>query len=292
MRDQLLHLPPNSELSLQAQVREALVNAILAGHVPPGSPLPSGRKLARQLGVARNTVVLAYQQLVDDGYLIARERSGYYVNDDIFHGVVEAPAERSSPQSVPDWAKRIRVRPSAQRNVVKPLDWRSYEYPFITGQFDPTRFPVADWRECVRRSLYVGTVQEWAGDAVDEDDPLLVEQIHTRILPRRGVWASPDEILVTVGAQQALYLLARLFVDTDTRVGIEDPGYADARNTFALKTEHLRPLAIDEEGLIIDSQLDGLDYIYATPSHQYPTTVTMPLMRRRALLSGLCATIS
>jgi GntR family transcriptional regulator/MocR family aminotransferase len=284
MRDQLLHLPQRSSLSLQAQVREALVNAILAGHVPAGSPLPSGRKLAKQLGVARNTVVLAYQQLVDDGYLIARERSGYYVNGDIFQGVVDAAPHREAPQSLPDWGERLRVFPSAQRNIVKPMDWRSYRYPFITGQFDPTRFPIADWRECVRRSLYVGTVQEWAGDSVDEDDPALIDQIHTRILPRRGVWADPDEILVTVGAQQALYLLARLFIDAHSRVGIEDPGYSDARNTFALKTTHLHPLAVDAEGLIIDSQLDGLDYIYTTPSHQYPTTVTMPLARRRTLL--------
>lgn len=284
MRDQLLHLPQSSELSLQAQVRELLVDAILAGHIPAGSPLPSGRKLAKQLGVARNTVVLAYQQLVDDGYLIARERSGYYVNEDILHGVVDAPRDRRTPESAPSWAARLRVLPSAQRNIVKPMDWRSYRYPFITGQFDPTRFPIADWRECVRRSLYVGTVQEWAGDSVDEDDALLINQIHTRVLPRRGVWATPDEILVTLGAQQALYLLSRLFIDTDTRIGIEDPGYSDARNTFALKTTNVRPLAVDAEGLVIDEQLQGLEYVFTTPSHQYPTTVTMPLARRRALL--------
>ncbi len=279
-----MHLPQGSNLSLQAQVRELLVNAILAGHVPAGSALPSGRKLAKQLGVARNTVVLAYQQLVDDGYLVARERSGYYVNEDILRGVVDAPREERSPECAPSWQTRLRVLPSHQRNIVKPLDWRSYRYPFVTGQFDPARFPVADWRECVRRSLYVGAVQEWAGDSVDEDDELLIEQIHTRLLPRRGVWAAPEEILTTVGAQQALYLLARLFVDTQTHVGIEDPGYSDARNTFALKTTNLRPLAVDAQGLIVDDQLAGLDYVFTTPSHQYPTTVTMPLERRRALL--------
>ncbi len=284
MRDQLLHLSAGSPLSLQGQVREILVKAILEGHIPAGSALPSGRKLARQLGVARNTVVLAYQQLIDDGYLVSRERSGYYVSEDILRGAASPPRGAPATGHAPDWRGRLRVHPSSQRNVVKPLDWRDYEFPFVTGQFDPARFPLADWRECCRRSLHVRAVRDWAGDAVDEDDRLLIEQIHTRILPRRGVWAQPDEILVTVGAQQAIYLLARLLIGADTRVGMEDPGYPDTRNTIALKTPHLSALAIDDQGLATGAQLGGLDYVFVTPSHQYPTTVTMPLARRRELL--------
>lgn len=88
MRDQLFHLSRNSNSSLQSQLRERLVSAILDGHIPPGEPVPSCRQLANQLGIARNTVVLAYQQLVDQGYLIARERSGYYVNKAILDGRV------------------------------------------------------------------------------------------------------------------------------------------------------------------------------------------------------------
>ncbi|NIO41292.1 MAG: PLP-dependent aminotransferase family protein, partial [Burkholderiales bacterium] len=82
-------------------------------------------------------------------------------------------------------------------------------------------------------------IRDWARDSIDCDDPLLIEQIHTRLLPRRGVWASPDEILVTVGAQQALYMLATLLVTSGTTVGIEDPGYPDARNIFSVKTTHM-----------------------------------------------------
>ena len=86
-------------------------------------------------------------------------------------------------------------------------------------------------------------MREWSRDLFTEDDPPLVEQIRTRLLPRRGVRVGADEILVTVGAQQALYLIASLLVRGTTRVGIEDPGYADARNIFALKTEALRRAA-------------------------------------------------
>ncbi|MFQ5545547.1 MAG: PLP-dependent aminotransferase family protein, partial [Acidiferrobacterales bacterium] len=285
MRDQLLHLPPDGSASLQAQIRELLVSAILDGHIPSGSALPSCRKLALQLGVARNTVVLAYQQLVDEGYLISRERSGYYVNKDILAGrVARTPRAQMHTATAPDWSTRLKMRPSSQRNIVKPHDWQRYPYPFIYGQLDPALFPIADWRECAREALSVVAIRDWARDRIDSDDSLLIEQIHTRLLPRRGVWASPDEILVTVGAQHALYLLATLLVTSGSTVGIEDPGYPDARNIFAVKTSRMVGLPVDEAGLIVDKNLDRCDYIYVTPSHQSPTTVTQSLQRRQSLL--------
>ncbi len=285
MRDQLLHLEPNGSASLQAQIREMLVSAILGGHIPGGSALPSCRKLALQLGVARNTVVLAYQQLVQEGFLLARERSGYYVNADILVGRVareQSPAARAAPL---DWARRLKFTPSAQRNIVKPRDWQHYPYPFIYGQIDPALFPIADWRECAREALSVTAIHEWTRDSVDRDDPLLIEQMHTRVLPRRGVWATPEEILITVGAQHALYIIATLLLGEDSTVAIEDPGYPDARNIFASCTNRLLGLPVDEAGLVIDERLDACDYVYVTPSHQSPTTVTMPLARRQALLA-------
>lgn len=285
MRDPLLYLSPTSTASLQAQIREMLVSAILDGHIPGGDALPSCRRLATQLGVARNTVVIAYQQLVDEGYLIAQERSGYYVNQDILVGrVTESRPIKDIATAAPDWVRRLKLRPSLQRNIVKPRDWQKYPYPFIYGQFDAALFPIADWRECAREALSVTAIRDWARDRVDSDDPLLIEQLHTRVLPRRGVWATPEEILVTVGAQQALYLLANLLIDDDSTVGIEDPGYPDARNIFDIRTSRVVGLPVDELGLMIDPRLDGCDCIYVTPSHQFPTTVTMPLARRHELL--------
>ncbi len=286
MRDQLLHLSPHSHSSLQGQIREMLVSAILGGHIPAGGALPSCRKLAMQLGVARNTVVLAYQQLVDEGYLTARERSGYYVSGDILAGRVPEPQAPAQYRVAGiDWTRRINLQPSTQRNIIKPRDWQNYPYPFIYGQFDPALFPIADWRECAREALSVTAIRDWVRDSIDRDDPLLIEQIHTRVLPRRGVWASADEILVTLGAQQALYLIASLLMSQDSTVGIEDPGYPDARNIFAIKTPRLTPLPVDQAGLVVDDGLNACDYIYVTPSHQSPTTVTLALQRRRELLS-------
>lgn len=284
LREEFFHLRHDSDSTLQAQLRQMLVSAILQDQFPKGEPLPSCRRLARVLSVARNTVTLAYQDMVADGFLIASERRGYFVNEEILEGRVGRVAAEPAGAGAPDWASRFRVRPSRQRNIVKPRNWQSYRYPFIYGQFDPALFPIADWRQCSRQALSVEAVREWASDSYTEDDPLLIEQIRTRLLPRRGIRVSPDEILVTVGAQHALYLLANLLIAAETTVGFEDPGFVDARNIFSLRTERIRPIAVDDQGLVVDARLDGCDYVYVTPSHQFPTTATMSLERRMALL--------
>ena len=286
MSDYLLYLPENSPKSLQAQIRETIVSAILDGHIPGGSPLPSGRKLANQLGVARNTVVLAYQQLVDEGFLVSRQRSGYYVTEDILRGNVSADKPQHNKHPDIGWQHRLAISPASQRYDIKPLDWQDYEYPFIRGQFDPSLFPISDWRQSTRQSLAVQTIKYWAKDAIDADDPLLVEQLRTRVLPRRGVWASPDEVLVTLGTQQALYMIGRLLISPDTRVGLEDPGYPDARNIFSLISNNITGLPVDGEGLIVGDEFARCDLIYTTPSHHFPTNVIMSLARRKQLLES------
>jgi GntR family transcriptional regulator/MocR family aminotransferase len=289
MPDYLFQLPQQSDANLQSQVREMLVTAILDGHIPAGSTLPSCRRLATQLGVSRNTVVLAYERLVAEGFLVSRERSGYYVNADILEGQVAPPVmatERDSAGAGPDWTARLVQQPSRQANIEKPRDWQSYRYPFIYGQFDSHLFPMAEWRECCRQALSIVQVRRWAADSVDSDDPLLVEEIRTRVLPRRGVWADNEQILVTLGAQHALYLLASLLLKPGVVIGVEDPGYVDARNIFATFSDRVVPLAVDDQGLVAGRQLQGCRYVFVTPSHQHPTTVTMSLQRRHALLQA------
>jgi len=286
MWNQLIQLSFQSKVGLQAQIREMLVAAILDGHVPVGVALPSTRVLAAQLGVARNTVALAYELLVNEGYLLTKSRSGHFVNPEIVAGRAGSPPlpKAGDPQPPADWARRMRGAVSSQRNIVKPRDWQRYPYPFIYGQFDPAQLPIPGWRECSLQATSAPEVRGWAGDLIDVDDPLLLEQIQTRLLIRRGVFASPEEILVTVGAQHALFLLATLLVDGETTVGIENPGYPDARNIFASRTGHVIPLPLDAGGLALTPMLDACDYVYLTPSHQCQTNVTMPLARRQALL--------
>jgi len=284
MWGRLFELSADEGRPLQSQIRQMMVAAILDRQLVQGSPVPSTRELAERLGVARNTVMLAYQQLVDEGFLTPRERSGYYVSKEAVSGWASGTIRSISDDGThPDWLQRFAVRPSRQRNITKPQDWQRFRYPFLYGQFDPMLFPIADWRECCRQALGVLEVRDWAPDLIDGDDPLLIEQLRTHVLPRRGIWATTQEIMVTIGAQQGLFLLAELLVRDDRVVGIEDPGYPDARNIFSLKTARVRPLPIDERGVLPDG-IEGCDYAYITPSHQCPTTVTLPLERRRALL--------
>nr|WP_311526882.1 PLP-dependent aminotransferase family protein [uncultured Ralstonia sp.] len=290
--NRLLQLSSDSGVSLQAQLRQQLVSAILSHQLPAGSALPPSRELAATLGIARNTVTLAFQQLVEEQFLEARPRRGYFVVGQLPSATPLGSPPRviaaaltpgvPPPANSPDWSARL-PNLTGLRAITKPAEWQNYPYPFIYGQFDPALFPTGDWRECSRMALAVLEIRGWASDLIDRDDPLLIEQLQKHILPRRGVWAKPDEIMVTLGAQHALYLLADLLMN-GTRVGLEEPGYSDARHIFSMRARAITPLAVDHSGLLPDESFGLCDYAFVTPSYQCPTTVTMPLERRETLL--------
>lgn len=281
----LFDIDPKRPESLQRQLREQIANAILDGQIPLDRALPSSRGLANELKIARNTVVLAYEQLLDDGYLISKSRSGYFVNADILEGHAEKPVRLNDIDAEPmPWETLLTARPSRQQNIRKPKDWYNYDYPFLYGQLDPSLFPTQHWRECSRDSTSVQAIRSWSADHFDEDDPLLIEQIRTRLLPRRGVWAKAEQILITVGTQQALWTVAQLLLKPGRRFGMENPGYVDMYNIARLFTDDIQLLPVDEQGMRIDSSIADCQLVYVTPSHQSPTTVTMPMERRRQLL--------
>src|SRR5215212_661154 len=117
MRDWLVHIRRNEHASLQTQIREALVGAILDGQLARHEPIPSTRKMAKSLSVSRNTVVLAYQALLDDGFLVAKERSGYYVAEKAGLDTVlpkrSAAAKTNGAATEIDWASRLKKSPAA-----------------------------------------------------------------------------------------------------------------------------------------------------------------------------------
>lgn len=284
-QEHLFYLDPQSELTIQEQLRRLLVDAILNGYFKFQHPLPSCRKFAKRLGISRNTVVLVYDILTSEGFLVSYERKGYYVNTAILDDKIGAKKALSpSSKSKPTWDSRLQKSLPEQRNIVKPANWQDYEYPFIYGQIDPGLFPLSEWRQCSKQAHNFQTVKAWSEDWFDLDDLALVEEIQTSLLTRRGIQASGDEILITLGTQNALYLITSLLVNEQTTIGMEDPGYVDARNIFSLKTSHLLGLPVDELGLVLGKELRQCDYLYITPSHQYPTTVTMPLQNRFELL--------
>lgn len=281
----LFTISPDSGQTLQAQIRQAIVAAILDRQISPSMPLPSCRVLAEKLGVARGTVVLAFQQLVDQGFLIARERRGHFVNPE----VLTAPS-RQAPRGLPtaggiDWKSRRKMKASEMPPPMKMDNWIKSSFPFVYGQFDPGLFPTAEWRECNRMALAVLEIRDWAADMVDRDDPLLIEQIQARLLPRRGIFANPDEIIVTLGAQNALYMLAELLMSKGTRVAMEEPGYPDARSIFRLAGADTVPVPVDGEGIVASRVPSDCGYVFVTPSHHCPTMVPLSQERREELLA-------
>jgi GntR family transcriptional regulator/MocR family aminotransferase len=275
----LLGLDRNPGLPRQMALRQAVVAAIGAGRLAPGQRLPASRTLAAELGVARNTVVAAYEALVERGVLAVQPRQGVFVAGG---GGVSLPS--LAPPGGLDWDARLARRPDRQRNIVKPTDWQRYEYPFVYGQVDPELFPLATWRALSRDALGRAAVNHWAADHATADDPQLIDAICRHVLPRRGVHPRPGEVLVTLGTQHGLFLLASLLARPGGILGIEDPGYPDARNIAELHGATIRPLALDEHGVRLDAQMRGVKLAIVTPGHHCPTMITMPLSRREALL--------
>ncbi len=273
-----------SSTSLQDQIRSKIVAAIITGKLIEGDAFPSSRVLAQKNGVSRTTVVLVYEKLVEDGFLISKNRSGYFIANG-FSTMPAQPLERGEVSEISaNWNERFILRPSLQRNIVKPQNWQKYKYPFVYGQPDPALFPLAAWRECSRQAMSEISMRSWASDAISEDDPALITEIKSKLLPRRGIFADDSEILITSGAQNGLYLLASLLLNGSKKIAIEDPGYPDARNIFALHGAKLIAMQLDGQGPVFGSEAMAADYFFVTPSHQSPTTITMSQERRNALI--------
>ena len=281
----LFRISAESGQTLQAQIRQAIVAAILDRQIAASMPLPSCRILAEKLGVARGTVVLAFQQLVDQGFLIARERRGHFVNPEVL--TTPAKPSQKSPDAIGqvDWKARRQIAASEMPRPVKNENWIKSSYPFVYGQFDPALFPTAEWRESNRMALAVLEIRNWAADMVDRDDPLLIEQIQARLLPRRGIFANPDEIIVTLGAQNALYMLATLLMAKGSKVAMEAPGYPDARSIFRLAGAEISATPVDEQGIVTSAIPVDSGFVFVTPSHHCPTMVPLSAERRLDLLS-------
>jgi GntR family transcriptional regulator/MocR family aminotransferase len=281
-----LRVDAKSHISLQRQIRQQLVEAIFAGRFQPGQRLPSSRELARSLRVARNTVLLAYQELIAEGHVVARVRSGLYLNEGLTkaRGSLVGMGEPPRKAAAADWSARVHRVEGASRAQRYPQDWQNYSFPFLDGCFDQSLFPRQEWRSTCRIALSRKQIDKWNLDAGDGDDPDLVEQIRTKILPRRGISATRAEILITAGTEPALHLLSELLVDAASIVGIEEPGYIAMRQLIMRREARIVAQPVDDEGIVVDSRLDACGVVYVTPSHQRPTAVTLSVARRTALL--------
>lgn len=274
-----------SGLGLQAQLRETIVSAVVGGRIPPGAQLPSTRKLADYLRISRITVTLAYQELVSQGYLEVADRTAYRIAGNPPGRGAENIALPLGAQPV-DWDRKVTMDFDVVRQVEKPLDWRRYPYPFLYGQMDPTLFDLNAWRDCARRALAREDFILMASDFAAADDVRLVNYICSRTLPRRGIHATPDEILVTVGAQNALWIVTRLILQHGSNAVCENPCHPDISASLFMSGAKVTTVDVDAEGLPPDGLPKDVDAVVVTPSHHSPTGATMPIDRRMRLLQA------
>jgi GntR family transcriptional regulator/MocR family aminotransferase len=281
----IFFIDPASRTGLQSQIRETLVSAILSGRLFPGTRLPSTRKLADYLNISRITVTLAYQELASQGYLEAKGQSAYLVAGTPPQTDLTSE-EQADDESAVNWQHKLKASFSIAKPIKKPLDWRRYPFPFLYGQMDPTLFDLAAWRDCARRALSREDFELMAGDFAAADDVQLVNYICTRTLPNRGIKAQPEEILVTVGAQNALWLLIQLMLKQESIAVCENPCHPDLSAALRLSGARVTAIDVDEGGLPPHLLPEKTDVVFVTPSHHAPTAATMPMQRRAELLQA------
>ncbi|WP_374570647.1 PLP-dependent aminotransferase family protein [Phenylobacterium sp.] len=267
------------------QLRQRVIDAIVSGSLQPGVRMPSTRRLSVDLGIARNTVSLVYQQLVADGYLTGRERSGVFVSDALFEAVRTGRyREERHPPAASPWRPRLQAVVRAEGEGRAPPSWELNPYPFLDGAYDASLSPGSEWRDAVRSTLSTREFAEWSQDGGELDDPRLIHEIRTKILPRRGVQAGADEVLVVGGRRAAFSLLIRAFVNRGTRAAVEEPGFPDLVQLLRLQGAEVAPTAVDAEGIVEDEVDRGAGLVFVTPACQFPTGARLSQKRRRRLL--------
>lgn len=267
-------------MPLYRQVYARLRQAILDGDLAPGERLPASRGLAKTLSVSRNVVLLAYDQLCAEGYVEGRVGAGTFVAAALPDRPTAPDAGGSRMVALPRLSAYARRVMSHYRKRW-PVDAAPPHHDFRFGAVAPDRHSLRIWRQLLNRH---------AERFLTIDTPVqghvpLREAIADYLQRNRGMHCAPEQIVVVNGTQQALDLIARVFVDPGDRVVIEEPHYAGAREVMLAAGARLLPVPVDGDGLLTEQLPEtGARLVYITPSHQFPTGAVLPLARRLALL--------
>jgi GntR family transcriptional regulator/MocR family aminotransferase len=273
---------------LHRQLYDELRGSILSGRLPPGARLPASRELAALSGVSRNTVMLAFEQLRAEGYISGRLGSGTYVADALPEHAMSPTAQPSAP----DPASGSRRPLSRRGERLVRVQFGPCKHPVVGDAFRSgmpalDRFPHELWRQVLNRRMSRSMWHTLAYDDPRGFEPVR-RAIATHLAEARGARCSPDQIIITLGAQQALDLAVRVLADPGDSVLMEDPGYFGARALFEGEGLKIVPVPVDDEGMDVAagvSEAPRARLAYVTPSHQHPLGVMMSLPRRLALLA-------
>ena len=252
-----------SGVPLYEQLYQSLAQEMRTGALAAGTRMPGKRRLAAELSVSVNTVDAAYQMLAAEGYLESRERSGFYVQE--YLALPARPAGVPEPQPL---------------HLPEPPPAPPVQYDLSTRGVDPGLFPFRTWARLQKELLYSSPQLLTHGEA--QGDPALRQALAEYLSEYRGVQCGAHQIVVGAGLEYLLGLLAPLLPGT---AAVETPGYPRARQVLENNGVHCCCLPVDADGLSLAALNQSEAAVcYVTPSHQFPTGVTMPAGRRAELL--------
>ena len=252
-----------SAVPLYEQLYQSLAQEMRTGALAAGTRMPGKRRLAAELSVSVNTVDAAYQMLAAEGYLESRERSGFYVQE--YLALPARPAGVPEPQPL---------------HLPEPPPAPPVRYDLSTRGVDPGLFPFRTWARLQKELLYSSPQLLTHGEA--QGDPALRQALAEYLSEYRGVQCGAHQIVVGAGLEYLLGLLAPLLPGT---AAVETPGYPRARQVLENNGVHCCCLPVDADGLSLAALNQSEAAVcYVTPSHQFPTGVTMPAGRRAELL--------
>jgi GntR family transcriptional regulator/MocR family aminotransferase len=269
------------------RVYEAIRRAITEQVLPSGARLPSTRSLATDLNVSRNTILAAFDQLLDEGYVAAKTGSGTYVSynqPDEFSKNLRALKPLNTEGSI-GLSKRGLAASDTPNNHLNNHLINHEVQPFTPGEDDYSRFPFALWRRLLNRQWRA--LNPTLLDSSHDGGYLPLRQaIADYLRVSRAVNLTVDQVLITSGTQQSIDLCARLLTDHNDCAWVENPCYWAARRVLEVNGLQLHPVSVDKEGMAPTTQDFRVKprLIYTTPSHQYPKGMVMSYGRRRLLL--------
>ena len=281
-----LHLDSTLKVPLYFQLEEQLRQAIWQGALQADDPLPSSRNLAGTLNIARNTVIRAYEQLVIEGFILARPGAAHRVAEGL---PARAPrktnAVSNTPAKVaPKLSRRLSTLLQAQ-NFIGPQQGGPPPQPFRAHLPDYKQFPVKTWAQLFNRRLKHSN-RFWQQAIHPCGYWPLRQSIADYLVMARGMSVTAEQVVITAGVQQCFELLAKIFIDPGDRVIFEDPSYSPAAMVFAMAGAKTSYINTDGDGLIVsDLPASGAKLLYTTPASQFPLGISQSQSRRKALLA-------
>jgi GntR family transcriptional regulator / MocR family aminotransferase len=265
-------------------IADALVNEIRRGVRRAGDRLPSTRELSTELGVNRNTVVAAYDELLAQGWITSRGAAGTFVASELPDARSRSTPGLRSQRPREGFARRpgydVRVTPHSPL----PLTATSARFQLSSGVPDPRLFPRTVMARAYRRALRARSANSALAYADPAGSPRLREAIAALLRETRSLPCGPEHVLITRGSQMALDLAARALLLPGDIAAVENLGYQPAWRALEAAGARLVGAPLDEHGVIVDELPAKLRALYVTPHHQYPTTVLLTPSRRIALL--------